>query len=97
MRPGNLKTNKPVFVIDSPRRLAAGSLAAVMLDQVVFEYGHRRPGPHGVGKAEVMIDGRLAIWLTENSEAGRTAKAFLADDMIDVVVEGEPPVIWLRA
>lgn len=89
---------KPVFLIDSPRRLPLGTVLRVWLDQnVEFYPGKPDPGPHPVGKAEVMDDGRLAVWLIEATTAGRTAKGLVADDILDFVVEGDPPAVWLRA
>ncbi len=88
--------NKPVFILESPRRLPPGTVMAVQLDLIAGPYYNPRPGPHGVGRAEVMDDGRLAVWLTEASHAGRDARALISDDMVDVSVEGEPPVVWLR-
>ena len=92
-------TNRPVYVIDSPRRLAPGTVLRVFLDQVVEGHGRRWPGPHGVGRAEVMDDGRrLAMWLTETSAAGRTARGLVELDALDITVEGDaPPAVWLRA
>jgi hypothetical protein len=55
----------------------------------------RRPGPHFVGRAEVLQDGRLAIWLTEHSEAGRTARGLLEIDALDVVLLGSRPTVRL--
>jgi hypothetical protein len=40
--------------------------------------------------------GRLAIWCTEASEAGRTAAGLLEIDAIDAHVWGTRPVIRLR-
>jgi hypothetical protein len=73
-------------------RLTPGVTLRVELDQSV----DRRPGPYLVGRAEVLQDGRLAIWLTEASEAGRTARGLLADDVLDVVLWGSRPVVRLR-
>lgn len=89
-------TNKPVFILSSSRRLAPGIVLPVRLDLIAGPYYNQRPGPHGVGGAEVMDDGRLAVWITEASYAGRDARALISDDMVDVSVEGEPPVVWLR-
>jgi hypothetical protein len=89
-------TNRPVYIIDSPRPLAPGILMPVWLDQIAGPHYRRRRGPHGVGKAEVMDDGRLAVWFTQASDAGRDARALVEDDMIDITVEGDPPEVWLR-
>jgi len=90
-------TPKTVFLIDSPRRLPPGTVLGVWLEQIVEAHGRRWPGSHGVGRAEVMDDGRLAVWLTEASAAGRTAKGLVEIDALDVTVEGaNPPVVWLR-
>lgn len=73
-------------------RLTPGVRLRVELDQIV----DRRPGPHSVGRAEVLNDGRLALWFTEASEAGRTARALVADDAVDVVLWGTRPTVRLR-
>lgn len=88
---------RPVFLVDSPRRLPAGTTMRVLMVQEVEAHGRRSPGPHSVGKAEVLGDGRLSIWITERTAAGRVAKGLLADDVLDAVVEGDdPPLVWLR-
>lgn len=69
----------------------------VWLDQTVEAFGQRNKGPHSVGKAEALGDGRLALWLTGDTAAGRTARGLLADDMLDVLLEGEPLEVWVRA
>jgi len=66
------------------------------MDQNVMDrYGRNRPGPHPVGRAEVLQDGRLAISLI-NIDAGRTAQALLADDLLDAFRWGDRPTIRLR-
>lgn len=59
-------------------------------------FGRNRPGPHSVGRAEVLANGRLAIWVSEHSDAGRTARALLADDILDVVLMGPEPTVRLQ-
>jgi hypothetical protein len=87
-----------VYLVDSPRRLPAGTLLGVMLDQNVMDrFGRNHPGPHSAGRCEVLADGRLALSLTRYSEAGRTARGLLDIDALDVTVEGDPLVVWLRA
>lgn len=41
-------------------------------------------------------DGRLAIGFTEASQAGRDARALLADGIVDVWLWGTRPVVRLR-
>ncbi len=89
--------HRPVFILNSPRRLAPGTTMRVYLDQIVGTYPHRRHGPHTAGKAEVLGDGRLAVTFIEGVQAGRDARAFIEDDGLDVTVEGDPPAVWLRA
>jgi hypothetical protein len=88
--------HRQVIILDSPRRLPPGTSLRVWLDQIVENFGQRRAGPHAVGRAEVMDDGRLAMWFIEGTKAGREARAFVEDDALDVTVEGEPPAVWLR-
>ena len=90
-------TTWPAFIVDSPSRLAPGSMLPVWLDQTVEVSGRRHPGPHPAGKAEVMADGRLAVRLIEATVAGRTAYGLLEIDALGLTVEGVPPVVWLRA
>jgi hypothetical protein len=83
----------------NPRRLTPGVRLRVELDQIVEEpgpFGRRRPGPHRVGRAEVLDDGRLAVWITGASEAGRMAQALLAEEMVDVWLWGSRPTVRLR-
>jgi hypothetical protein len=83
-----------VYLVDSPRRLPAGTLLGVMLDQNVMDrFGSNHPSPHLAGRCEVLADGRLALSLTRYSEAGRTARGLLDIDALDVTVEGDPPVV----
>lgn len=89
-----MRASDPVFIREhlGPRRLTPGIRLRVEMDQIV----DRRPGPHLVGRADVLADGRLAIWLTEHSEAGRTARGMLADDILTVVLWGSRPTVLLR-
>lgn len=89
-------TTRPAFILDSPSRLAPGSVLPVWLVQMVEVSGHRHPGPHPVGKAEVIADGRLAVRLIEATEAGRTAYGLLEITALDLTLEGVPPTVWLR-
>jgi hypothetical protein len=69
------------------------SLRVDLEDQIIG----RSAGPHYVGQAQVLDDGRLSIELQQTTEAGRTARAFLEDDIVDVVVlPSNPPVVRLR-
>lgn len=73
-------------------RLTPGVQLRVELEQTVA----RRPGPHFVGRAEVLEDHRLAVWLTGNSDAGRDARGLLEIDAVDVVLWGPGPTVRLR-
>lgn len=87
-------TRQPVLIREhlGPRKMTPGVRLRVEMDQNV----DRRPGPHFVGRAEVLQDGRLAIRLTENSKAGRTAAGLLEVDALDVVLWGSRPTVRLR-
>lgn len=49
-----------------------------------------------VGHAEVQPGGRLAMWITDATEAGRTARGLVADEVVDVAYWGSRPVVRLR-
>ena len=82
-----------------PGRSAGGSPQADRWKATQGRTGsdHRKAaGPHSVGQAEVLQDGRLALWLAETTEPGRTARALLADDILDMVLVGSEPTIRLQ-
>ena len=63
----------------------AGEVLRVSLEQTILDHtGRDDKGPHPVGKAEILSDGRLRIAIIDTA-AGRHAAAMLRDDMIDVV------------
>ncbi len=74
-----------------PRGLTPGIKLRLEIDQII----DRRPGPHRAGRAEVLEDGRLALSFVD-TEAGRTARALVADDILDVVLWGPRPTVRLR-
>jgi hypothetical protein len=78
-------------------RLSMGSRHLLMLEQPVYD-GVRhvlRPGPHRIGWLERPTPSELRIRLIP-TEAGRTARALLEDELLDVVLSREdPPVIRL--
>ena len=86
---------RPTFVVTPAgrgRAVIGSSLRVELEDQIIG----RRAGPHFVGNAQVLDDGRLSIALQQTTEAGRTARAFL-DDIVDVIVlPSSPPVVRLR-
>jgi hypothetical protein len=58
--------------------------------------GDRGWGPHVVGEAETFEGGKVKLFITTITEAGRTAVALLADDILDAVIWGSKPVVRLR-
>ena len=59
---------------------------------------HRAPaGAHYCGQAEVLADGRLALWLNRTTQAGHTARALLDDGILEpVLLMGPEPTIRLQ-
>jgi hypothetical protein len=79
--------------------LALGRRHRLVLDEPIIDpTTHRpRPGPHVAGWIERPTPGELRIGLVD-TEAGRTARALLEEEIIDVVVgHGYPPTIRLTA
>ena len=102
MTKGKPYTGSRILVDPRPspwgRRVAPGRLLLVQLEEDVSDHvGRNWPGPHSVGRAEVLPDGRLALALIEATRAGQWAKALLEDDLLDVVFFGSQPVVRLRA
>lgn len=79
----------PAIVVTpvNPRKpLREGEVLPVSLEQTINDHtGHPRAGPHPVGKATVLRDGKLSITLIATL-AGRDAAALLADDVLDAVL-----------
>ena len=77
-----------VFVVEpiNPRKpLRAGEVLPVSLEQTISGFsGHHEKGPHPVGRAETLPNGKLRISITDTN-AGRHAIAMLADDLLDTV------------
>jgi hypothetical protein len=92
-------TAEEVIAAQLERRLGSvplGQRVRVMLDQpIVDQTTHRpRPGPHIAGYVERLTD-QVRIRLSP-TEAGRTARALLEDQLLDVVLErGSPPSLRL--
>ena len=73
-----------------------GAVLPVRLHHTVANHvGDSEPGPHPVGKAETLPDGRLSLWLAD-TKAGRTARALLEDEIVDCYVSGSPPAVRLE-
>jgi hypothetical protein len=69
----------------------------IMLDQpIVDQTTHRpRPGPHIAGYLERIAPDQVRIRLSP-TEAGRTARALLEDQLLDVVLSRDyPPTVRL--
>jgi hypothetical protein len=62
----------------------------VLLDQALPD---DRPGPHSVGYVQRLEGGGLLVRLID-TEAGRTARVLLDEDLVDVGVEDN--AVWLR-
>jgi hypothetical protein len=73
-------------------RLSMGSRHLLMLDQPVMDRVRHvlRPGPHVAGWLERPTPDQLRIRLLP-IEAGRTARALLEDELLDVVPSREHP------
>jgi hypothetical protein len=77
----------------------SGQRIRLMLDQpIVDQTTHRpRPGPHIAGYVERIGPDQVRIRLSP-TEAGRTARALLEDQLLDVVPSRDfPPAIRLTA
>jgi hypothetical protein len=76
-----------------------GTRLRLILEQPVYD-GVRhvyRPGPHPIGWLERPTPDELRIRLAPTS-AGRTARALLEEELLDIVVSRDhPPVIRLGA
>jgi hypothetical protein len=74
--------------------LVPGHRHRLVLEQVVEDgVGRWRNGPHTIGWVE-RSSGGVRIKLVPTA-AGRTARALLAEDLLDVVLSGYPPVVRL--
>ena len=80
-------------------RLSPGHRHPVLLEQVVSDgFGGWRDGPHPVGWVERVSPGGVRIRLLASTEAGRTARVLLEEQLIDVTLSHSyPPVIRLGA
>ena len=76
--------------------ISAGHRHRVLLEQVVDDgTGRYRNGPHTVGWVEGVAPDHVMIRLIP-TKAGRTARALLEEDLLDVVLsDSYPPVIPL--
>ena len=76
--------------------LSAGHRHRVLLEQVVDDgTGRYRNGPHTVGWVERVAPDHVMIRLIP-TRAGRTARALLEEDLLDVVLSRDnPPVVRL--
>lgn len=73
---------------------SAGEKLPVALELTITGHtGHDERGPHPIGRAEVLADGRLRIAIADTL-AGRHAIAMLNEEMLDVVLE--PGSVRLR-
>jgi hypothetical protein len=69
----------------------------IMLDELIIDQTtHRpRPGPHIAGYVERIAPDQVRIRLSP-TEAGRTARALLEDQLLDVVLSRDyPPTVRL--
>ena len=91
-------TAEEVIAAQLERRIGSVPLQTrlrITLDQPVFDGTRWRAGPHTVGSVERPTPGALQIWLLP-TEAGRTARALLEDQLLDVALSrGRPPVVRL--
>jgi hypothetical protein len=73
--------------------LSPGHRHRVLLEQVVDDgFGRYRNGPHTVGWVERVAPDHLMIRLIP-TKAGRTARALLEEDMLDVVLSHDYPSV----
>jgi hypothetical protein len=68
-----------------------------MLEQLIVDHtGRPLPGPHPVGWVLRDTPGGVQIRLLSTTEAGRTAKALLEEELLDVVLSRDyPPTVRL--
>ena len=77
--------------------LPLGTRLRLMLEQDVYDGVRWNAGPHVIGWVERPTPSELRIRLL-STEAGRTARALLEEELLDVVVSRDfPPVIRLTA
>jgi hypothetical protein len=79
--------------------LALGHRHRLMLEELVSDgFGHFIAGPHVAGWVERPTPGEMRVRLLDSIEAGRTARALLEAELLDVVLSrGYPPVVRLTA
>jgi hypothetical protein len=76
--------------------LPLGTRLRLMLEQPVFDGIRWRAGPHPIGWLERLTPSELRIRLAPTA-AGSTARALLEEELLDVVLSRDPPVIRLTA
>jgi hypothetical protein len=78
--------------------LALGHRHPLLLEELVSDgFGGWKAGPHTVGWVERPTPGAVQIRLL-STEAGRTARALLEEEILDVALSRDyPPVIRLTA
>jgi hypothetical protein len=93
-------TAEEVIASQLERRLGSlplGTRLRLMLEEVVYDGVRWRAGPHVVGWLERPTPDELRIRLLSTA-AGRTARALLEEELLDVVSSRDfPPVIRLTA
>ena len=102
MRTGQeLTIAEEVIASQLERRLGSlplGTRLRLMLEQVIVDHTGSRwlPGPHIAGWLERPAPSELRIRLL-STEAGRTARALLEEELLDVVLSHDyPPTVRLR-
>jgi hypothetical protein len=93
-------TPEDVIAAQLERRIGSLSLGhrhLIYLEQIVYDGVRWKAGPHPVGTVERASPGGIRVRLLD-TEAGRTARALLAEELLDVVLSRDfPPVIRLTA
>lgn len=76
--------------------LALGHRHRLMLEELVSDgFGHFKAGPHVAGWVERPTPGEMRVRLLD-TEAGRTARALLEEELLDVVLSRDyPPKVRL--
>lgn len=92
-------TAEEVIAAQLGRRLGSlplGTRLTLMLEQLIVNHtGRPLPGPHPVGWVLRHTPGEVQVRQL-STEAGRTARALLEDQLLDVALSrGRPPVVRL--
>ena len=91
-------TAEAVIASALERRLGSlplGTRLRLMLEQLVYDGVRWRAGPHVVGWLERPAPSELRIRLL-STQAGRTARALLEEELLDVVLSRDyPPTVRL--